>query len=217
MTDHFTFFASYYDSVENLDPEIKASFFDMLFKYALRGEEPSNDDNAVALALFKLAKPNLDKSKAKREAGKAGGKQSGSKHKSEDKQSGSKDEAEHKQPRSDKEKEKDKEKDKDIYSEVSTLDTKRFSFKDGLIKLGVEEQAANDFMQVRKLKKASNTKTALNGIVNQIEKAGISANDAIKMCAEKSWAGFKAEWIVGERNEADTRKIKPANKLKVIE
>ena len=52
--------------------------------------------------------------------------------------------------------------------------------------------------------------------LTNIQKA-YTGNDAIKMCAEKSWAGFKAEWIVGERNEADTRKIKPANKLKVIE
>ena len=103
MTTHFTFFASYYDSVERLDSSTKGEFFDVLFKYALRDEMPSNDVNAVVLALFTMAKPNLDKSKAKRESGQAGGKQTASKPQAKVKQTASKSEKD----ASDKEKEKD--------------------------------------------------------------------------------------------------------------
>jgi len=96
MTTHFTFFASYYEAVEHLEPEIKAEFFDLIFKYALRDEEPKDTTTPIVKSLFMMAKPNLDTSKAKREAGKAGGKQKLSKAK---------------QSPSDKEKEKEKEKD----------------------------------------------------------------------------------------------------------
>ena len=99
MTNHFTFFASYYEAVEHLDADTKAEFFDLLFKYALRDEEPTDTTTPIAKALFMMAKPNLDSSKAKREAGKAGGKQSSSKRK----QTTSKP----KQTPSDKEKEKE--------------------------------------------------------------------------------------------------------------
>lgn len=106
MTNNFTFFESYYESVEHLDAEIKAEFFDLLFKYALRDEDASNNATPIVKALFIMAKPNLDKSKARREAGKQGG--------SKPKQTASKP----KQTLSDKEKEKEKEKDKEIIKEI---------------------------------------------------------------------------------------------------
>ena len=109
MTDHFTFFESYYNAVEFLEPEIKAEFFDILFKYALRGEHPPDTINPIVQALFTLTKPNLDKSKAKRESGRQGG----SKSEANRKQTSSKSEANRKQTSSDKEKEKEKDKDKD--------------------------------------------------------------------------------------------------------
>ena len=73
--------------------------------------------------------------------------------------------------------------------------TPPFIFLDALIELGVEDQVAKDWIQVRKTKKASNTKTAFTGIKNQIEKSGGSANECISLAVENSWAGFKAEWF----------------------
>jgi len=99
MTPHFTFFESYYSSVKDLDNDLKAEFFDALFQYALYNIEPNSDTNPVVVALFSMAKPNLDSSKQRREAGKQGG--------SKAKQTVSK----AKQVPSDKEKEKEKEKD----------------------------------------------------------------------------------------------------------
>ena len=68
MTDHFTFFQSYYDCVEMLDVQTKGEFFDVLFKYALRDESPETSVNPIVLALFTLAKPNIDISKAKQKS-----------------------------------------------------------------------------------------------------------------------------------------------------
>ncbi len=116
MTTHFTFFESYYDAVKNLDAEIKAEYYQMLFEYALYDKMPIKGCSPIPEALFKSIKPNLDKSKARRKAGKQGGskreanrKQTPSKPKANQKQTPSKP----KQTPSDKEKDKDKDKEKE--------------------------------------------------------------------------------------------------------
>lgn len=53
----------------------------------------------------------------------------------------------------------------------------------------------DDWLKVRKTKKASNTKTALNAFLNEIKKSGRDKNEVLKMCVENSWAGFKSEWL----------------------
>lgn len=97
MTNHFTFFKSYYEAIKDLDAEIKSEYFDILFNYALYDIEPGDDASPIPKALFNMAKPNLDTSKAKREAGKQGG--------SKKKQTTSKPKANTKQTSTDKEKE----------------------------------------------------------------------------------------------------------------
>ena len=107
MTNHFTFFESYYEAVKDLDADIKAEYFDVLFMYALHDKVPDSMTTPIVKALFTAIKPNLDKSKARREAGKQGG----SKRKqtvSKTKQTVSKT----KQTLSDKDKDKDKDKEK---------------------------------------------------------------------------------------------------------
>lgn len=80
----------------------------------------------------------------------------------------------------------------------------RFDFLKSLIALGVQEQTARDWMQVRKEKKASNTETAFRKIEQEIAKSGASAEDCIRMSAECSWAGFKAEWMHNRQQKAGT-------------
>jgi hypothetical protein len=80
----------------------------------------------------------------------------------------------------------------------------RFDFLKSLIALGVKEQTARDWMQVRKEKKASNTETAFRKIEQEIAKSGASAEDCIRMSAECSWAGFKAEWMHNRQQKAGT-------------
>jgi hypothetical protein len=77
---------------------------------------------------------------------------------------------------------------------------KVFNFRLSLINLGVEEKVAEDWMKVRKTKKATNTETAFNRIKSQIEKSGVNPNDCIKLAVVKDWKGFEAEWINKEQN-----------------
>ncbi len=72
---------------------------------------------------------------------------------------------------------------------------KPFNFRKSLLDLGIEKQIVEDWLKVRKTKKATNTQTAFDLIKSQIELTGVSANECIKKAVEKSWAGFKAEWI----------------------
>lgn len=69
-----------------------------------------------------------------------------------------------------------------------------FSFKNSLISLGAEEQLINDWLAVRKNKKATNTETAFNLFKSEVEKSKADVNEVLKLCIEKSWSGFKSEW-----------------------
>lgn len=75
---------------------------------------------------------------------------------------------------------------------------KGFNFKNSLIDLGVQPDIVKDWLLVRKNKKATNTETAFNLIKTEIEKTKLNPNDCIKLAVEKSWAGFKSEWVKPE-------------------
>ena len=53
----------------------------------------------------------------------------------------------------------------------------------------------NDYLKVRKAAKKPITDTALKGLIREAEKAKISLSEALQTCCERSWVGFKAEWI----------------------
>lgn len=95
-----------------------------------------------------------------------------------------------------------KEDNKDV--NISSSIKGRFDFFKALTAIGVTEQTARDWMQVRKEKKASNTETAFRKIEQEIAKSGASAEDCIRMSAECSWAGFKAEWMHNRQQKAGT-------------
>lgn len=75
----------------------------------------------------------------------------------------------------------------------------KFNFKNELLSLGVNKEVLEDWLTVRKKKKASNTKTALKALLNEVSKSGLMVNDAIEYAASKSWSGFKADWYFKEQ------------------
>lgn len=85
-----------------------------------------------------------------------------------------------------------------LYESINQTKTTKFDFKNKLIELGVDPRIASDWMMVRNKKKATNSETAFNNIVLQIEKSGLSANECIKLAAANSWHGFNANWIKNE-------------------
>lgn len=63
------------------------------------------------------------------------------------------------------------------------------------IPFGVDELVWNDFLTLRKSKKASLTATALKGIEREATKANLSLQEVLQICCERGWAGFKADWV----------------------
>lgn len=59
----------------------------------------------------------------------------------------------------------------------------------------VPENVWNDFQALRKAKKAPISETALQGIRSESDKAGVTLEAALRMCCERGWQGFKAEWL----------------------
>lgn len=72
--------------------------------------------------------------------------------------------------------------------------TPRFEPLAALLALGVEAQAAADWLAVRKAKRAALTQTALDDVVAEAGKAGISVAQAVRICAARGWQGFRASW-----------------------
>jgi uncharacterized protein YdaU (DUF1376 family) len=63
---------------------------------------------------------------------------------------------------------------------------------------GVTESVWQDWLTLRKTKKAAVTQSAVDGIVREAKKAGISLQSALEMCCMRGWSGFKADWIEGK-------------------
>lgn len=72
----------------------------------------------------------------------------------------------------------------------------KYSAKDDLIALGVPSQFVDDWLALRKLKKAPPSKTAIDSIKKQVEKSGMPLASAIELCCARGWAGFNAEWVL---------------------
>ena len=92
--DSVVFYLSFYEAIRELPETERLKAFEMVFDYAFKGIEPT--DNGIALAIFKLVKPQIDANNKRYENGKKP-KQNGSKTEAKPKQNGSKTEANSKQ------------------------------------------------------------------------------------------------------------------------
>jgi hypothetical protein len=69
-----------------------------------------------------------------------------------------------------------------------------FNFKKSLIDYGFEKTLVNDWLKVRKTKKATNSETAFNNFIKQIEENGNDKNKILEQLVNKSWSGFNSDW-----------------------
>ena len=83
--------------------------------------------------------------------------------------------------------------------------------------LGIDEQVAKDWLAVRKAKRAGPvTNTVIQALQREAKAAGITPNEAVKICAERGWQGFKAEWMGREtgKDSAPSQTMKGAQALR---
>lgn len=76
----------------------------------------------------------------------------------------------------------------------------RADFKKRLLELEVLEKHADDWIEARKKKRASFTESVIDAVIRECEKHNYPFPEAIRHCAEKSWQGFKFNWLEKEEN-----------------
>jgi hypothetical protein len=59
----------------------------------------------------------------------------------------------------------------------------------------VTDSVWQDWISLRKAKRAAVTQTALDGIEREALKAGVSLQTALETCCARGWTGFKADWL----------------------
>ena len=180
MRDSMIFYRSFYEAINELPEQNQLAIYKAIFSFSLNFEEIELE--GISKTVFRLIKPQLEANIKRYKNGKTPkAKQTGSKKEANRKQTGSKTGT-----------------NKNVNENVNE---NVFNFKNALIELGVDECVVRDWLKVRKTKKATNTETAFNSIKKEIKKGNYSANECIKMAAEKSWAGFKMEWYKNEIND----------------
>lgn len=75
----------------------------------------------------------------------------------------------------------------------------RFMFKNALIGLGVKPQTADDWIKVRKAKRAAQTETAFKTVASQMklvmDEYGVTADDVVRIAVERNWQGVMARYF----------------------
>jgi hypothetical protein len=74
---------------------------------------------------------------------------------------------------------------------------------------GVSPKIWQDFLKLRKAKKAPMTDTALEGIRHEAHKAGYTLEAALETCCKRGWQGFDAEWVSGKPPSPPTGGVMP--------
>ena len=86
---------------------------------------------------------------------------------------------------------------------------------------GVDEQIWQDFLVHRNRIKAPVTYTAMQGLIREAGKAGITLEDALRITVERGWRGFRADWAHENKTTAKTdhylRLTGRSNKVEVID
>jgi uncharacterized protein YjdB len=59
----------------------------------------------------------------------------------------------------------------------------------------VTDSVWQDWVKLRKEKRAAVTQTAIEGIEREARKAGVSLQTALETCCARGWTGFKADWL----------------------
>ena len=81
--------------------------------------------------------------------------------------------------------------------------------------LNCDKQLLKDWLKVRSKKKAADTETAAKSFITQVQKSKLTADQILTECVERSWAGFKDEWLTKpmQQNGSQVKQDKKYNFL----
>lgn len=66
-----------------------------------------------------------------------------------------------------------------------------------LAEFGITDQLADDFIALRKAKKAPITETTLNRLQKQADIAKLPLAEVVAIMLDRGWTGFQADWNWG--------------------
>jgi hypothetical protein len=183
MRDTMIIYRSFFEAIKELPKENQAEVWNAVYELGLNGN--LIELQGISKTIFTLIKPQIDANLKRFENGK----------KPKTKQTKSKEEAKPKQELSEVEANNNN---NNNNKKNNNKNNNTFNFYDSMVSFGFEEQLVKDWIQVRKVKKATNTETAFNGFIREVNKNENSPNFILKNCVERNWSGFKSEWLPKE-------------------
>lgn len=92
-------------------------------------------------------------------------------------------------------------KEEEILLEKETKKNTPFPFKKKLVEYGFNESLVDDWLKVRKTKKATNTETAFKSFIAEIESQNCNIDEMLQTAVTNSWSGFKHKWVDNLKNQ----------------
>lgn len=78
---------------------------------------------------------------------------------------------------------------------ITNNQIKNISPLSSLMALGISKKSAQDWLKVRKSKKLVLTDDAIDLFKAECAKAKLTPAEAVKICNQESWGGFKSDWL----------------------
>ena len=70
-----------------------------------------------------------------------------------------------------------------------------FNFRKAMIAEGFAPELVDEWLKIRKAKKAVNTERAFKAFVNQVQQTNQDMNSVLEIVVQKQWKGFEADWL----------------------
>nr|DAS23866.1 MAG TPA: hypothetical protein [Caudoviricetes sp.] len=70
-----------------------------------------------------------------------------------------------------------------------------FSFKQAMLSAGFAADLTEDWLKIRKAKKAVNSERAFKTFLEQVQRTGQDKNTILALVVQKQWKGFEASWV----------------------
>ena len=70
-----------------------------------------------------------------------------------------------------------------------------FNFKKAMLSEGFAPELVDEWLKIRKAKKAVNTERAFNNFINQVRLTRQDINAILSIVVQKQWKGFEADWL----------------------
>ena len=79
-----------------------------------------------------------------------------------------------------------------------------FNFRKAMLAEGFAPELVDEWLKIRKAKKAINSEIAFNTFIKQVRKTGQDKNAILEKVVQKQWKGFEASWLQADQSPQQT-------------